>query len=114
MRELAQELAGAPEEVTADLPGMDTAAAVAARQRLEARAAAEEDLMLRVPLSKAEAKKLKAQRRWVCRGGVYWWPCSAAGKYGAWDLLEFVVRQKATGLGVSIGWCSSMHKGGWV
>lgn len=63
MRELAQELAGAPEEVTADIPGMDTAAAVAARQRLEARAAAEEELMLRVPLSKTEAKKLKAQRR---------------------------------------------------
>ena len=65
MRELAQELAGAPEEVAADLPGMDTAAAVAARQRLEARAAAEEELMLRVPLSRVEAKKLKAQRRCV-------------------------------------------------
>jgi hypothetical protein len=73
MRELAQELAGAPEEVTPDLPGMDTAAAVAARQRLEARAAAEEELMLRVPLSKAEAKKLKAQRRCVGPDGVVWW-----------------------------------------
>lgn len=65
LREVIREQEGAPEEVTLDLPGMDTAAAVAARQRLEARAAAEEDLMLRVPLSKAEAKKLKAQRRWV-------------------------------------------------
>lgn len=63
MQELAAELAGAPEEVRPDLPGMETAAAIAARQRLEARAAAEEELMLRVPLSKAEAKKLKAQRR---------------------------------------------------
>ena len=52
-------------QVRAELPGMDTAAAVAARQRLEARSAAEEDLMLRVPLSKAEAKKLRAQRRCV-------------------------------------------------
>lgn len=63
MRELACELEGAPEEVRHELPGMDSAAAVAARQRLEARAAAEEELMLRVPLSRAEAKKLKAQRR---------------------------------------------------
>jgi U3 small nucleolar RNA-associated protein 3 len=50
-------------QVTFDVPGMDSAAAVATRQRLEARAAAEEDLMLRVPLSKHEAKQLKAQRR---------------------------------------------------
>eukprot|EP00775_Hariotina_reticulata_P005267 gene5267-5502_t len=63
LREMAQELAGAPDEVTPDVPGMDSAAAVATRQRLEARAAAEEDLMLRVPLSKHEAKQLKAQRR---------------------------------------------------
>jgi hypothetical protein len=61
-------LAGAPEEVNAELPGMDSASAVAARQRLEARAAAEEELMLRVPLSKAEAKKLRAQRRCVLSG----------------------------------------------
>jgi hypothetical protein len=65
MRDLAAEVAGAPEEVRTELPGMDTAAAIAARQRLEARAAAEEDLILRVPFSKAEAKKLKAQRRCV-------------------------------------------------
>jgi U3 small nucleolar RNA-associated protein 3 len=77
MRELAQELAGAPEEVTADIPGMDTAAAVAARQRLEARSAAEEELMLRVPLSKAEAKKLKAQRRCGLTRAHGGWGCSA-------------------------------------
>jgi U3 small nucleolar RNA-associated protein 3 len=63
MREMAEELAGAPEEVRAEIAGMDSAAAVATRQRLEARSAAEEDLMLRVPLSKQEAKKLKMQRR---------------------------------------------------
>ncbi|KAF8059680.1 hypothetical protein HT031_005088 [Scenedesmus sp. PABB004] len=63
MRELAAELAGAPDEVRDEQPGFDSAAAVAARQRLEARAAEEEELMLRVPLSKAEARKLKAQRR---------------------------------------------------
>jgi U3 small nucleolar RNA-associated protein 3 len=65
MREMAEELAGAPEEVRAEIAGMDSAAAVATRQRLEARSAAEEDLMLRVPLSKQEAKKLKMQFRYV-------------------------------------------------
>lgn len=65
MREIAQELVGAPEEVREELPGFDSAAAVAARQVLEARSAAEEELMLRVPLSKLETKKLKAQRRYV-------------------------------------------------
>lgn len=72
MREIAQELVGAPEEVRDELPGFDSAAAIAAQQRLEARSAAEEELMLRVPLSKQEAKKLKAQRRWVFRlfGGM--------------------------------------------
>ncbi|WIA21610.1 hypothetical protein OEZ85_000794 [Tetradesmus obliquus] len=63
MREMAEELAGAPEEVRAEIAGMESAAAVATRQRLEARSAAEEELMLRVPLSKQEAKKLKMQRR---------------------------------------------------
>eukprot|EP00879_Flechtneria_rotunda_P011823 GHRR01012350.1.p1 GENE.GHRR01012350.1~~GHRR01012350.1.p1 ORF type:complete len:590 (+),score=268.47 GHRR01012350.1:166-1935(+) len=63
LRELAEELEGAPEEVREEVPGMDTAAAVAARHRLEARAAAEEELMLRVPLSKQEANKLRAERR---------------------------------------------------
>ena len=33
------------------------------RQRLEARAAVEEDMMSRVPLSKDEAKKMKQQQR---------------------------------------------------
>jgi hypothetical protein len=63
VRELAQELAGAPEEVDALMPGLDSAAATATRRRLEARAAQEEELMMRVPLGKAEVKKLKAQRR---------------------------------------------------
>lgn len=38
-------------------------AAVKQRQKMEARAAAEEDMMARVPLSKEEAKKLKQQKR---------------------------------------------------
>ena len=41
VRELAQELAGAPEEVDALMPGLDSAAATATRRRLEARAAQE-------------------------------------------------------------------------
>lgn len=69
VRDLAAELAGAPEEAGAGGalgPGLeDSAAAVAAAQRLAARSAAEEELMTRVPLSKAEAKKLRAARRWV-------------------------------------------------
>ncbi|KAI8470007.1 MAG: Sas10/Utp3/C1D family-domain-containing protein [Monoraphidium minutum] len=63
VKELARELEGAPEEVEALLPGLDSAAATAARARLDARAAQEEELMMRVPLGKTEVKRLKAQRR---------------------------------------------------
>jgi U3 small nucleolar RNA-associated protein 3 len=64
VQELAAELTGAPEELRAEVPGLDSSAALlAARQRMEARERAEEELFARVPLSKAEAKKLKAQRR---------------------------------------------------
>ena len=66
MRELVQELAGAPEEVEGLHLGTGlegSTAALAAAHRLAAREAAEEELMVRVPLSKQEAKKLKAQRR---------------------------------------------------
>jgi U3 small nucleolar RNA-associated protein 3 len=64
VQELAAELTGAPEELRAEAPGLDSSAALlAARQRMEARARAEEELFARVPLSKAEAKKLKAQQR---------------------------------------------------
>lgn len=66
---MAAELAGAPDEVRTEVPGFDSAAAVAVRQRLEARSAQEEELMLRVPLSKQEAKKLKAQRRCAFQEG---------------------------------------------
>lgn len=54
VRELAEELAGAPEEVAmaAALPGGDSLAAVRTRHRLEARAAEEEELFTRVRLSK--------------------------------------------------------------
>jgi hypothetical protein len=66
VRELAQELAGAPEEVEQVTLGTGlegSSAALATAHRLAAREAAEEELMVRVPLSKQEAKKLKAQRR---------------------------------------------------
>ena len=51
-------------------------AAVKSRQRLEARAAVEEDMMSRVPLSKDEAKRLKQQRREGMSGG---WGAAARG-----------------------------------
>lgn len=64
VQELAAELAGAPEEQrAAPALGMDTAAALKERQRQAAREAVEEELMVRVPLSREERKKLKAQRR---------------------------------------------------
>ena len=43
--------------------GNETLEALRHRQRLEARAAEEEDLMVRVPLSKEQKKQLKADRR---------------------------------------------------
>ena len=43
--------------------GNETLEALRHRQKLEARAAEEEDLMVRVPLSKEQRKKLKADRR---------------------------------------------------
>ena len=64
IQEFAAELAGAPEERKMGMPiGMDTADALRQRQKLAARAEVEEELMIRVPLSKDERKKLKAQRR---------------------------------------------------
>ncbi len=64
IQEFAANLAGAPEERKMGMPiGMDTADALRQRQKLEARAEVEEELMIRVPLSKDERKKLKAQRR---------------------------------------------------
>ena len=43
--------------------GNETLQALRHRQTLDARAAEEEDLMVRVPLSKEQRKKLKADRR---------------------------------------------------
>lgn len=62
---LASELEGAPEELRASnvVAGNETLEALRHRQKLEARAAEEEDLMVRVPLSKEQRKKLKAERR---------------------------------------------------
>lgn len=64
VQEFAAELVGAPEERKMGVPlGMDTAEALRERQKLAARQEVEEELMIRVPLSKEERKKLKAQRR---------------------------------------------------
>lgn len=63
MRALAAELAGAPEEERAAVAGLDSVAALRTRAKLEARAAVEEDMFIRVPLTKDEAKRLRQQRR---------------------------------------------------
>lgn len=64
VQELAAEIAGAPEEVGAGAPlGMDTVAALRQRQKIASRDAIEEELMVRVPLSRDERKQMKAQRR---------------------------------------------------
>lgn len=52
MRELAEELTGAPEELAAAPVGLDSYAALRQRHRLEARAEEEEELFTRVRLSK--------------------------------------------------------------
>ena len=66
------------------MAGYDSMAALKTRQKMEARAAVEEDLFARVPLSKDEAKRLKQQRRaglsgaggrrWLA-GVNYWLAC---------------------------------------
>ncbi|GFR45262.1 hypothetical protein Agub_g6368 [Astrephomene gubernaculifera] len=63
LRALAAELAGAPEEERTAVAGLDSVAALRTRAKLEARAAVEEDMFIRVPLSKDEAKRLRQQRR---------------------------------------------------
>jgi len=71
VRELAAELADAPAEERVDAgAGGDAAALLRVRQGLEARAAAEEDIMLRVPLSKDERRRLKSARRAGMAGGA--------------------------------------------
>ena len=53
MAELAREVEGAPEELrSGGASGMDTSGGKRQLRQLEARAAVEEDLMMRVPLSK--------------------------------------------------------------
>ena len=65
VQELAAEITGGPEEKgVGTMPlGMDTVAALRTRQKMAAREAIEEDLMVRVPLGREERKQLKAQRR---------------------------------------------------
>ncbi len=81
LRALAAELAGAPEEERAAVAGLDSAAALRTRAKLEARAAAEEDMFVRVPLSKDEAKRLRQQRRAGMSGaGERAWPGCGRGR----------------------------------
>uniref|UniRef100_A0A7S0GNB6 Sas10 C-terminal domain-containing protein n=1 Tax=Micromonas pusilla TaxID=38833 RepID=A0A7S0GNB6_MICPS len=63
IKELAQELGEAPEELGGDVG--DTSSAFAKREfaRMEARAKIEEDLFTRVPLSKTERRRAKATTR---------------------------------------------------
>ncbi|KAG1660216.1 hypothetical protein FOA52_005085 [Chlamydomonas sp. UWO 241] len=68
--DLRADVSGAPREMRTEVPGFDGLAAVKQRQRLEARAAVEEDMMSRVPMSKEEAKKMKAQKRAGMSGKV--------------------------------------------
>ncbi|PSC73947.1 Something about silencing 10 [Micractinium conductrix] len=63
VQELAAEVEGAPEEQRYAAAGLDSAAALRERQRLAAREDVEEELMIRVPLSKEERKRLKLHRR---------------------------------------------------
>lgn len=55
--------AGLQLRASSAVAGNETLEALRHRQRLEARAAEEEDLMVRVPLSKEQKKQLKADRR---------------------------------------------------
>eukprot|EP00798_Chlamydomonas_sp_ICE-L_P004178 gene4178-14278_t len=63
LRELAEEVAGAPSERKTELGGSDSYAAIKQRQRLEIRARSEENMMMRVPLSKDEVKAMKKNKR---------------------------------------------------
>lgn len=73
MAELAQEVEGAPEEAgtAGGAIGETVADSAAARRKLhslDARAAVEEDLMMRVPLSKDQRRSLKAHKRAALSG----------------------------------------------
>ena len=59
-----------PAQVRERIGEEETAGLQRAKARLAARAAQEEELMARVPLSKGERKNLKAQRRAGLSGGV--------------------------------------------
>lgn len=66
LRALAAELAGAPEEerLAPVAGGLDhSLAALRTKAKLEARQEVEEDMFIRVPLTKDEAKRLRRQRR---------------------------------------------------
>lgn len=58
------------EQVKDRHPGDDNAMVAKQRERLEKRAAAEEELMMRVPLAKKELKSMKAARRLQASGGA--------------------------------------------
>eukprot|EP00891_Asterochloris_glomerata_P005440 jgi/Astpho2/5440/Aster-07389 len=65
LRELAHEIQDAPQEVRtgSDPAGSATLASLRHRQHLEARAAEEEDMFARVPLSREDRRRLKADMR---------------------------------------------------
>ena len=63
IKELAQELGEAPEELGGDEGDMTSAFAKREYARMEARAKVEEDLFTRVPLSKVERRRAKATTR---------------------------------------------------
>ena len=71
MAELAREVEGAPEELTAGggASGMDTSGGKRQLRQLEARAAVEEDLMMRVPLSKVMGLSTRIVGIWTLYTG---------------------------------------------
>ncbi|CAG9463538.1 unnamed protein product [Pedinophyceae sp. YPF-701] len=69
VQDLVEEVTGAPETMRQRVAGMDTQAALRERARLAERERAEEELMMRVPMSKEERKRLKRHRRSALAGG---------------------------------------------
>lgn len=70
VRDLAREVAEAPDELREQRAGEDHDNAAKQRARLTRRAEEEEELMMRVPLGKKELKNLKAAQRAGMAGGA--------------------------------------------
>ena len=99
VQELGRELAGAPEEERYALAGLDSAAGKRERLRLAAREAVEEELMVRVPLSRDDKKKLKAQQR-----------AGLSGKALLDDFADDVADLVAGGAGIGIDPMFQRHR----